>query len=267
MNGQIEIGGVTPTRYFFSIAVVLGLLFAMTSGDDGHPALLVGLQWQLQTLVPMALLIGAHMLLLRNTRFAAMNRWFTLAASGILGGTLFAPLALAIDIWLDPSLNLQHFGAELPSEWLAVVPPVALCWLALNAPWQLGYRLQKADRPDPEPVADAAAPLSPEFLDLLPVERRGRVLMLKSELHYLQVVTEQGSGLILYNLGDAVEQMNEIPGMLVHRSYWVAFDAIEKMVRKGRQGELHLRDGNRVPVSRTRVAELSRVLESSVAPS
>ena len=265
MNGQIEIGGVTPTRYFFSIAVVLGLLFAMTSGDQGHPAWLVGLQWQLQTLVPMALLIGAHMLLLRSARFAAMNRWFTLALSGVVGGSLFAPVALAIDIWLDPSIGPQHFGAELPAEWLAVVPPVTLCWLALNAPWQLGYRLQKPGAAEAS-VAETVAVKMPEFIDLLPPERRGRVLMLKSELHYLQVVTEHGSGLILYNLGDAVEQLETVPGMLVHRSYWVAFDAIEQLVRKGRQGELRLRDGNRVPVSRNRLAELSRRIEAGPAP-
>ncbi len=265
MNGQIEIGGVTPTRYFFSIAVVLGLLFAMTSGDAGHSALLVGLQWQLQTLVPMALLIGAHMLLLRSTGFAALNRWFTLAVSGVIGGSLFAPVALAIDVWLDPTLGLHDFGSELPAEWLAVVPPVTLCWLALNAPWQLGYRLQKAESPAEEGTNEAEATALPEFVELLPADRRGPVLMLKSELHYLQVVTEQGSGLILYNLGDAVEQLAEVPGMLVHRSYWVAFDAIERLLRKGRQGELELRDGSRVPVSRTRLAELSRRLEPEAA--
>lgn len=265
MNGQIEIGGVTPSRYFFSIAVVLGLLFAMISSDQDHPAWMVGLQWQLQTLVPMALLIGAHMLLLRSAGFASMNRWFTLGLSGVVGGTLFTPVALAIDIWLDPSLQLDRFAAELPAEWLAVVPPVALCWLALNAPWQLGYRLQgPGEAETPQQPAAAEAPL-PEFIDLLPLERRGRVLMLKSELHYLQVVTERGSGLILYNLGDAVEQLDKVPGMLVHRSYWVAFEAIEKLARKGRQGELHLRDGNRVPVSRNRLAELGSRLEAEFA--
>ncbi len=266
MNGQIEIGGVTPTRYFFSIAVVLGLLFAMTSGDSGHSPLLVGLQWQLQTLVPMALLIGAHMLLLRNARFAALNRWFTLVVSGVAGATLFTPDALAIDIWLDAGLDWQHFGAELASEWLAVVPPVALCWLALNAPWQLGYRLQKTGQPEADASSEERSTPSPEFLDLLPPDRRGRVLMLKSELHYLQVVTDQGSGLVLYNLADAVDQLTEVPGMLVHRSYWVALDAIAKLVRKGRQGELHLQDGSRVPVSRTRLAELNRALEAAGKP-
>jgi hypothetical protein len=260
MNGQIEIGGITPSRYFFSIAVVLGLLFAMTSGDNDLPVWLVGLQWQLQSVIPMALLIGAHMLLLRSTRFTGMNRWLTLLASGLLGGTLFAPIALVIDLWLDPTLELGEFAAELPSEWLAVVPPVALCWIALNVPWQLGYRLQKHGA-DSDARQSSAANGTPEFVSLLPTESRGQVLMLKSELHYLQVVTDNGRGLILFNLADAADQLGDEAGMLVHRSYWVAFDAIDRLVRKGRQGELRLHNGTNAPVSRNRLAELNRRLE------
>ena len=77
---------------------------------------------------------------------------------------------------------------------------------------------------------------------------------------YLRVVTDRGSALILYNLGDAVRQMPGDIGMLVHRSYWVALESIEQLVRRGRQGELRLADGSRVPVSRNRLAEVTRRL-------
>ena len=86
--------------------------------------------------------------------------------------------------------------------------------------------------------------------------------MLKSELHYLQVVTDRGSALILYNLGDAIDELPPDAGTLVHRSYWVAWNAIEDFVRRGRQGELRLRDGSRAPVSRNRVADLRERLEA-----
>ena len=85
-------------------------------------------------------------------------------------------------------------------------------------------------------------------------------MLLKSELHYLQVVTDQGSSLILYNLGDAIDQLPRPIGVTVHRSYWVAMDAIEKLEKRGRQGELSLRNGQRVPVSRNRMAEVSQRL-------
>ena len=75
------------------------------------------------------------------------------------------------------------------------------------------------------------------------------------------MVTDRGSALILYNLGDAVRQIPGDSGMLVHRSYWVAIESIEQLVRHGRQGELRLADGSLAPVSRNRLAEVTRRLQ------
>ena len=270
MNGHFDFGAVTPAKYFFSIAAVLGLLFAMISPEPQKPAAIVFVQWQLQTLLPMALLIGSHLLLSRSRYFARLNAWLALSISGIVGASLFVPLALLIDIRFEgaPSNGL---AAALFGEWLGVVPPVATCWLALNAPWMLGFRLEKGDRGElgeapaaangTAAVASEAARGQAEFTELLPPDRRGRPLHLKSELHYLQVVTDKGSGLILYNLADAVAQLPPESGISVHRSHWVALDAVESLRRRGRQGELRLRDGSLVPVSRSRFAEVSRRLE------
>lgn len=271
MNGHFDIGGVTPRKYFFSIAVVLGLLFAMISVDHQHPVALVFLQWQLQTVLPMALLIAAHVVLLYSPWFARLNPWLALGISGVVGASLFAPIALLIDLWLatEPPAS---FTAELFGEWISVTPPVALCWVALNAPWLLGYRLEKRAETESESINQGDEPRLPAeseaaFMSLLPPDKRGRLLLLKSELHYLQVMTDQGSSLILYNLGDAIDQLPPALGIMVHRSYWVALDAIEKLEKRGRQGELSLRNGQRVPVSRNRMAEVSRRLDESPARS
>ena len=93
---------------------------------------------------------------------------------------------------------------------------------------------------------------------LLPEDKKGRLILLKSELHYLQVVTENGSCLILYNLGDAIEQLPRELGVSVHRSYWVARHAVQQRVRHGRQGELHLHSGHRVPISRNRLQSVAQ---------
>ena len=258
MNGQFDIGGITPTRYFFPIACLLGLLFAMTSGDQQRPFPLVLLQWQLQTLLPMALLVGAHVLLLQRVGLAARNPWLALALSGLVGASLFAPLALVIEVWLDGEPLQGPLWRELLGEWGGVTPPVVLTWLALNAPWLLGYRLEKAVPADGSRESQAW----PAFVELLPAPSRGAPLLLKAELHYLKVVTAEGSGLILYNLADAIDALPADSGIQVHRSYWVAFDAIESLQRQGRQGELVLRDGERVPVSRQRLQATSAALEA-----
>ena len=267
MNGHFDIGGITPTKYFFSIAIVLGLLFAMTSADQDKPAALVFLQWQLQTVVRMALLIVTHILLLGSSRYSRLNPWLALVFSGVVGATLFAPIALLIDLWLD-SAQPVSLADEMFDEWLSVAPPVTVCWLALNAPWLLGYRLEKNESRDDETPAETGETGEtglinedlPGFMALVPPDKRGRLILLKSELHYLQVSTDQGSTLILYNLADAIGQLPVDMGILVHRSYWVALDAIDELIKSGRQGELRLRDGRLVPVSRSRLREVSAIL-------
>jgi len=260
MNGHFEIGGVTPRRYFFSIAIVLGRLFALTSGDQGKPQIVNLVQWQLQTLLPMALLIGTHIVLLNSAHFAGLNSWLALTISGVVGASMFAPLALTIDFWLEPGFEAT-FLEELQDEWLSVTPPVVICWLALNTPWLLGYRIEKStDTNSRSAVEGHSAADRVEFMTLLPPEKQGRLLLLKSELHYLQVVTDQGSALILYNLGDAIDQLPPAQGLMVHRSYWVAYDAIEELIRQGRQGELKLCNGQSVPVSRNRLQAVTNSL-------
>ena len=262
MNGQFDIGNITPSRYFFCIAAVLGLLFALVSGEEQRAFWQVLLQWQMQTLLPMALLVGTHISLLRVAGFAALNPWLALLLSGLLGASVFAPFALMVEFWLESRPAAELGWHSLAHEWAGVTPPVTLAWLALNAPWQLGYRVVKKHSPGglkAEPDAAFA-----EFVRLLPAPCRGKPLWIKSELHYLKVVTEHGSGLVLYNLMDAIKALPTDAGMQVHRSYWVAFDAIDRMQRQGRQGELILTSGERVPVSRQRYQQVTAAISARV---
>lgn len=264
MNGQFDIGGITPTRYFFSIAVVLGILFAMVSTDQDKSTAQMLLQWQMQTIIPMALLIATHMALLRASVFNNLCPWLALSLSGLIGATLFTPVALAIDLWIEtdtgPTILILD---ELFQEWIGVTPPVAISWVALNAPWVLGYRLEKTGTPsiDVSPEQDPII-VNHGFMKLIDPLKQGRLLYLKSELHYLQVVTSKGSSLILYNLSDAIEQLPETLGIPVHRSFWVALNAISEFKKRGRQGELILVDGTSIPVSRNRLKQVKSVIVS-----
>ena len=68
--------------------------------------------------------------------------------------------------------------------------------------------------------------------------------------------TALGSELILLRMRDAVAELEGIDGAQVHRSWWVARDAVEDVKRDGRNLRLVLPDGLEAPVSRTRVTEL-----------
>ena len=72
----------------------------------------------------------------------------------------------------------------------------------------------------------------------------------------MRVHTALGSELILLRMRDAVAELDGIDGAQVHRSWWVARDAVEDVKRDGRNLRLVLTGGLEAPVSRARVAEL-----------
>ena len=95
-------------------------------------------------------------------------------------------------------------------------------------------------------------PGPPKFLDRLPLKLRGGELWaVEAEDHYLRLHTSKGQDLILMRLADAIAELKGIEGAQVHRSWWVARDAIAEAERGDGRATLTLKDGAQVPVSRT----------------
>jgi hypothetical protein len=90
-----------------------------------------------------------------------------------------------------------------------------------------------------------------KFMELLPIEKRGRLLCLEMSDHYVKVFTDKGHALLLMRFKDAIESLSEYPGLQTHRSWWVAKDAISSVNKDGRKQVLNLSNGLQVPVSRT----------------
>lgn len=82
----------------------------------------------------------------------------------------------------------------------------------------------------------------------LPAHLRGAILCLQTEDHYVRIHTPRGSALILMRMGDAVAAMGGT-GMRVHRSWWIAHDAVKSCTRNGRTLRIELANGLVVPVS------------------
>ena len=103
--------------------------------------------------------------------------------------------------------------------------------------------------PAPEPTTALASrpalPLPPGF---------GPLLALKAEDHYLRAYAPGREELFLMRLRDAVAMLPDDAGVQVHRSWWVAKDAVSKLNRDGRSATLTLSNGTEVPVARDRMA-------------
>lgn len=94
------------------------------------------------------------------------------------------------------------------------------------------------------------APAAPELASRLPPQLDAGIIALSAEDHYLRVYTERGDTLIHYRFSDAVRALGAA-GVQVHRSWWVAKNAVERIERESSRHVLVLTGGVRVPVSRT----------------
>jgi DNA-binding LytR/AlgR family response regulator len=86
----------------------------------------------------------------------------------------------------------------------------------------------------------------------------GDILALESEDHYVRVHGVRQSELLLLRLRDAIQEMDGCPGAQTHRSWWVARDAVAGVVANGRNREIRLVNGMRIPVARDSVFRLEQ---------
>ncbi|MBX2848792.1 MAG: LytTR family transcriptional regulator [Acidiferrobacterales bacterium] len=260
MNGQINLGDIKPINYFLTIAVVVGLMFAFITPDEDLKYGWLGhlLHWQIQTLIPMALAIVVLIFLPKSKLINTRNPWFKLIISGLIACLITTPIALCSDILLTGQQLEQTLIIELLNEFIAITPPILVCWIAINAPFQLGYQLQKSSVTDSvkEELPNVIERPLPSFLEFVPTEMRGELIYLKSELHYLQVVTTKGISLILYTLKKAVEELAETEGLQPHRSFWVNKDFINEVTKQGREGKLIMSNGDQIPISRSNLQKI-----------
>ncbi|MBT9472858.1 MAG: LytTR family transcriptional regulator DNA-binding domain-containing protein [Phenylobacterium sp.] len=148
-------------------------------------------------------------------------------------------------VWfLDTAFGTTHMGMRASLSLFLVVTLISIVMTTINVLIERG-RARTI-------IVEAQAPAPPRFLERLPLKLRGaEVWAVESEDHYLRLHTSKGQDLILMRLADAVAELEGIEGAQVHRSWWVARDAIADAKRGDGRATLTLKDGSEVPVSRT----------------
>jgi hypothetical protein len=118
-----------------------------------------------------------------------------------------------------------------------------------------GYSPSRARPPPVAPPPQAGVSL----LARLPEDIGGDVIALEAKEHYTQVVTTRGKALVLYRFSDAVRELAYLPGVQVHRSHWVNTNAIRSIEPASRGYTITLKNGLRVPVSRSYKVKLQEL--------
>ncbi len=168
--------------------------------------------------------------------------WLAAAIGGAAAGPVVAFMVALI--------NFGTFGFDVAPIDLASL--VVYCTLISIAVTVMGASLS----PQQKPAADGAASQGvaermPALLERLPRPQRGRLLHIAVSDHYVDVTTDRGTAMVLMRLSDAIRETEPVAGMQVHRSHWVALDAVQRGTRQGGKPVLELINGTTVPVSRT----------------
>lgn len=180
--------------------------------------------------------------------WAYRRRW-DWPLSALVSGLAAAP-PVAIFVFV---VNTQV--AEIKSD-SAFSSLLAVCAIVTISGAFIQYLHVQRTRPRPSSAAILTSPSDTRFVERLSPDIRGELLSLQAQDHYIEVVTENGKELILMRLADAAEELSAIDGRRVHRSWWVARDAVDRFEKEGAKASLILKDGRVLPVSRSKQAEI-----------
>ena len=215
-------------------AAAVGLFVGVIGpfGSYSNGSALVRVAYWVAVMVLGVLIYGTVLRLAhRATRIWRLPAWAGFLAAAVVAAAPMAGVCVLIASQVWPFLKLS------PLTWY-------LECLVMGLPLAAGYELLL--RRDARRAKERGAP----------PRRFGReVICLQMEDHYVRIHTALGSKLILMRLSDAVARTGR-EGLQVHRSWWVARDAVTEVIRDGRNLRLKLLNGLEVPVARRAVARL-----------
>ena len=244
MSGEATVK-VTARRWAIDVAmlIAIGLLMGFLSpfGSDHAPVLWRYVYWMICMVG--GGLIGFVLDEVMSRRMA--TTWRRVAVVSVL---MTPPVALLV-------ATTEHLLMGGPFWWpgyqrlLWQVWPISLAVMAIRAlVWRRPQTriVTRTVVAPPLPEAEAA------FRGRLSAKRRSaRLIAIEAHDHYLKVHTEAGAELITLRFADALDELGPAHGWRVHRSWWVAADAVEAVRWRRGAGEIRLVGGLRAPASRT----------------
>jgi hypothetical protein len=181
-------------------------------------------------------------------RRAAVPVWAWAPAMLLVLGLPLAGLTRLIAAAIWPGIRRM----VSPVDWYGQTVLVCLVYMGLHVALHAVLRRSAG----PAPSGASSDPDAPRILRRLPPRLGQDLLCLSMEDHYVRLHTGQGSTLALMSLSQALEELDGLDGLRVHRSWWVARRAVEGVVEDGRNLRLRLKGGLEAPVSRASVARL-----------
>jgi len=177
--------------------------------------------------------------------------WLALAVATPLAAIPIAGVCRGAAIALWPHVTDYVGIGEWYVQTCLISTPFAIAYAILDRPRSTLDLPEEAISPSPF-GGDTDSDRS--FLARLPSHLGRDLVALQMEDHYVRAHTGAGSALLLIPLHRAIAELKDVPGLRVHRSWWVARRAVVDCQRDGRNVRLRLSNGIEAPVARASVA-------------
>jgi LytTr DNA-binding domain len=221
----------TPTRFAFWLGgIAVGMIIHIPLF---YAAALLGTQYRLPAWIWVsgsAVVAAVPMTFVINGIFATM-----IGAANLDSMPQLYPFVFAISLpmqWISYFTREQSAPKQADAIANAPVPPILV--------------------PEPAAAVPAVSSSPLKLTSRLPARLGKVIICLEMEDHYVRVHTALGDTMIHMRMADAALELDGIEGMLVHRSYWVAREAITGWSREGKTLTLQLSNGKSIPVARDR---------------
>lgn len=155
--------------------------------------------------------------------------------AGTAAGSAVSALILLINSIAFDDLDIGGFHSIMP--WVYCVA-ISICISALHFIFR---QQQSNDLPHPQQV---------RLIARLNIKNRGQLYYLSMQDHYVNIVTSNGAELVLLRLADAIQEADGVAGVKIHRSHWVALEAVAETRKKGSNLVVVMKDGAELPISR-----------------
>lgn len=164
---------------------------------------------------------------------------------------LVAGFAAAVAV-LPVTIAVQGFSALAPAAIARSATHAFIIATAAVAAMEILAREKPVEPKTPE------QPEPPRLITRLPIEKRGALISLSVNDHYVDVTTDAGRHMLLIRLKDAIEETVPVDGLRIHRSHWVAINAVSAVRRENGKVFIETNAGDRLPVSRSCLDDLRR---------
>lgn len=176
--------------------------------------------------------------------------WRRIAASSALMTPLVALLVMGIGRIVTHGRDVQAFSAAFLVQ-VFVISVLVMTLRALT--WRPARMVVQTRTVVAAPLPEAEA----TFRRNLSAKRRGaRLIAIEAEDHYLRVHTDAGEELLTMRFADALTMLTAAHGFQIHRSWWIAADAIEQVRWSKGLGQARLAGGMIAPISRRHATTL-----------